>query len=154
MSQNSVNVNITLITEENIPTMVEIWNPNAHVLSSTNRKHTKKSLLEWFQNRSIGNHKYYGIFKKNYLCGFMILKYELDKLIIKMTALASNFQNQGFGKKLISFAKREAQKLNFPVYTEVKIENFRALNFFFSLGFKIIQFDKKWEEYNLLALSS
>lgn len=150
MSQNSVNANIALITEDNIPTMVEIWNPNAKVLSSTNREHTKKSLLEWFHNRSEGNHSYFGIFEKERLCGFMILKYELDKLIIKMTALAKIYQNQGLGKKLIRFAKGEGQKLNLLVYTEVKIENFSALNFFFNLGFKIIQFDKNWNEYVLM----
>ena len=150
MSQNSGNETVALITEEEIPAMLEIWNTNAHVLSSTNRKHTLKSLLEWFQNRALGNHVYYGLFEQNTLCGFMILKYEFDKLIIKMTALAKIHQNQGFGRKLIKFAKIEGLKLNLPVYTEVKIENFRALNFFFTLDFKINQFDKKWKEYVLI----
>lgn len=142
-------IEIHEIAPNDLSAMLQIWNENYLVLTSTYKKHTSESLDQWYRARSDDNHEYFGLYVANTLRGFSILKYEEEKLMVKMTAMESPFQNQGLGSLLIKFAAEEAEILGIPLFSEVKVENFRAVNFFIRNEFSIIEYSRQWNEYLL-----
>jgi len=138
---------IRKIREEDLPSMVKIWNQHYKVLTSTEKKHTLASLEKWYRTRKKGKHEYFGLFDGNCLKAFMILKYKKRELYIKMIAVDKKEIAKGYGKKLIKFAIKEAKEKD--VLCEVKIGNIRAINFFLKQGFRILKYNPKMKEYIL-----
>ncbi len=138
---------IRLIKNKDLEQMKEIWNQHHQFLTSTGRIHTLKSLNNWFENRHIDFHEYYGYYINSVLLGFIIIRNPKDSLWIKMLAVEIGFQSQGVGRALLNFIITKSEKKQ--KYTECLIDNIKALNFFMTFGFKIVKFDSEYNEYTL-----
>ena len=93
--------------------------------------------------------EYFGLFEKEKLVGFMLLKKEKNDLWIKHLLVDKAFRRKGLGKKLIDKAFSIDKKNEMKIKTEVLIGNKDALLFFEKLGFKKVGVNRKESHYVL-----
>jgi len=146
---------IRKVNKSDLPQMLKIWNANYKVLTSSQKKHSIKSLENWYETRTKINHEYFGMLdgkleyfgtsKGKTLKAFAILKYTKKGLWIKMLATDKHEKGKGYGKALVRFAIKESKDR--PLFCECMVNNWESINFFFKFGFKIIRYNKKLEEF-------
>ena len=52
---------IRKLIKSDLPQMLKIWNANYKVLTSSQKRHTIKSLENWYETRTKINHEYFGM---------------------------------------------------------------------------------------------
>ena len=112
--------------------------------TSYKKPYWNESLLKYLFNESITDSAWIFEFKKK-IIGFLIEQRCLDEISILNVAVDKKYQNNGFGKKIVS------QYLNIlpnnsVVFLEVNINNFIARKIYTSLNFKRI--DSRKNYYN------
>jgi len=138
--------NIKKIKKSHLNQFVNLWNQERDVLTSSGFLMTKEKAEKGFKEKMFD---YLGVFEKENLFGFMLLKKEKNELWIKHLLIDKDQRGKGLGKKLVKKAFSIAEKNKMKIKTEVLIKNKKALLFFEKLGFKKVKIDKKESQYVL-----
>jgi len=85
------------------------------------------------------------ILYKNEIIGFIQLKGDKIESEILSIGVKKNFQGLGVGKKTIKFLIKKGFK---NIFLEVSEKNTKAINFYYSVGFKKIEIRKKYYKIN------
>jgi len=138
--------NIKKIKKSSLHQFVNLWNQRKDVLTSSGFLMTKEKAEKGFKEKMF---EYFGLFEKEKLIGFMLLKKEKNELLIKHLLVDKAFRRKGLGKKLIDKAFSIAKKNKMKIKTEVLIKNKNALMFFEKLEFRRVKVDKKEKQFLL-----
>lgn len=85
------------------------------------------------------NVKCYGLFQQGTLLAFIIFQVVLDEADISNFVVKKDFQGQGFGNNLLSFAISELKSLGIKkIKLEVREFNISAKHLYEKMGFKIV----------------
>ena len=137
---------IKKIQKSSLNQLVNLWNQGKDVLTSSGFLMTQEKVELGFKEKMF---EYFGLFEKENLVGFMLLKKEKNELLIKHLLIDKAFRRKGLGKKLIDKAFSIAKKNKMKIKTEVLIGNKDALLFFEKLGFKKVGVNRKESHYVL-----
>ena len=108
-----------------------------------------ESLLKYLFNNSITDSAW--VFEvKNKIIGFLIEQSCLDEISILNVAVDNKYQNNGFGKIIVS-QYLSILPNNSVVFLEVNINNFMARKVYTSLNFKKIGLRKKNQQLSSIA---
>ena len=138
--------NFKKIKESHLSQLVSLWNQGSNVLTSSGFLMTQEKVELGFKEKMF---EYFGLFEKEKLIGFMLLKKEKNELLIKHLLVDKAFRRKGLGKRLIEKAFSIAKKNKMKIKTEVLIGNKDALLFFEKLGFKKVGVNRKESHYIL-----
>ncbi|MBI4163188.1 MAG: GNAT family N-acetyltransferase [Candidatus Aenigmarchaeota archaeon] len=139
---------IKKLMKSDLSQMLKIWNQHHKILTTPRTRHTKKSLTEWYQNPGKEKYGFFGLFETNKLQAFMVVKYKNDKTLwIKQLACDKKEYRKGHGTALVKYAIKQAKKM--PIFSEVMVHNFEALNFFFKQNFTIVKYNERLQEFTL-----
>jgi len=138
--------NFKKIKESHLSQLVSLWNQGSNVLTSSGFLMTQEKVELGLKEKMF---EYFGLFEKEKLIGFMLLKKEENELWIKHLLIDKAFRRKGLGKRLIEKAFSIAKKNKMKIKTEVLIGNKDALLFFEKLGFKKVGVNRKENHYVL-----
>ena len=138
--------NFKKIKESHLSQLVSLWNQGSNVLTSSGFLMTQEKVELGLKEKMF---EYFGLFEKEKLIGFMLLKKEENELWIKHLLIDKAFRRKGLGKRLIEKAFSIAKKNKMKIKTEVLIGNKDALLFFEKLGFKKVEVNRKENHYVL-----
>tara|TARA_B100001250_G_scaffold178991_1_gene153872 strand:+ start:284 stop:724 length:441 start_codon:yes stop_codon:yes gene_type:complete len=102
--------------------------------TSYEKPYWNESLLKYLFNNSLTDSAWIFEFKKK-IIGFLIEQRCLDEITILNVAVDKKYQNNGFGKKIIS-QYLSIIPINSVVFLEVKINNFIAQKIYTALDFE------------------
>ena len=110
--------------------------------TSYEKPYWNESSLKYLFNESITESAWIFEFKKK-IIGFLIEQRCLDEISILNVAVDKKYQNNGFGKKIVS-QYLSILPNNSVVFLEVNINNFIALKIYTTLNFKEIDLRKNY----------
>ena len=115
-------------------------------VSSSSRFWNKEELTNWLNNK---NDILLIAEDKNQIIGFLFCKFhkETENAIIDNIFVRKDYRNKKVGTKLMEVCLKKLSKSCTYVYTLVKPNNKRSINFFkemgFKIGFKFLWMEKK-----------
>ena len=110
--------------------------------TSYEKPYWNESLLKYLFNNSITDSAWIFEVKKK-IIGFLIEQRCKDEISILNVAIDKKYQNNGFGKKIVS-QYLGILPINSIVFLEVKINNFIARKIYTSLNFKEVELRKNY----------
>jgi ribosomal protein S18 acetylase RimI-like enzyme len=119
--------NIKKIQKSSLHQFVNLWNQGKDVLTSSGFLMTQEKAEKGFKEKMFD---YFGLFEKENLVGFMLLKKEKNDLWIKHLLVDKAFRRKGWGKRLIDKAFSIAKKNKMKIKTEVLIKKQKRFDVF------------------------
>jgi ribosomal protein S18 acetylase RimI-like enzyme len=126
-----------------LESFTNFWNQDYEVLTSSRFKMTYEKAKEGFNLKLF---EYIGLYKKELLVGFILLKNKGNEIWIKHLLIDKNERTKGLGKMLLKEAVGNKDE---NIFTEVINENQVALRFFLANKFQIIKEDKENNQFIL-----
>lgn len=127
---------IRKLTEQDIPSFVDLWNQDFELLTSSKFLMTTDKALAGFKQNMFD---YYGLFDPDKLIGFILYQVINRNVWIKHVLVHKDHRKKGNGSFLLlkTLKKYEGKEIK----TEVLFENSLAKKFFIDNSFKIIKKD-------------
>jgi len=134
-------ISVKIIKSKDLRTFVKLWNQEYKILTSSGFKMTYEKALAGFSSKMFS---YIGLYKKNLLIGFMLLKENGKEIWIKHLLVDKNERKKGLGKMLIEKAINKKAK---EIFTETIKGNKAAIKFFLENNFEILKDDIKNNQF-------
>lgn len=97
------------------------------------------SFSPWTSSQFTEAHNYiYVLLCENVVIGFVALTQSYDQAELQNFSIHRDYQNLGYGKRLLDFAFQHLSRDVKTIFLEVRVSNFTAIRLYHNLGFEEI----------------
>ena len=97
------------------------------------------SFSPWTSSQFTEAHNYiYVLLCESVVIGFVALTQSYDQAELQNFSIHQDYQNQGYGRRLLEFAFQHLSRDVKQIFLEVRVSNFTAIRLYHNLGFEEI----------------
>ena len=97
------------------------------------------SFSPWTSSQFTEAHNYiYVLLCESVVIGFVALTQSYDQAELQNFSIHQDYQNQGYGRRLLEFAFQHLSRDVKQIFLEVRVSNFTAISLYHNLGFEEI----------------
>ena len=97
------------------------------------------SFSPWTSSQFTEAHNYiYVLLCESVVIGFVALTQSYDQAELQNFSIHQDYQNQGYGRRLLEFAFQHLSRDVKTIFLEVRVSNFTAIRLYHNLGFEEI----------------